>query len=123
MVRLATDQRTRDYVDRRLAEGKTKTEAIRCLKRYIAREVFNALPREALVDSRSIPYWLSADSAQSRKKAKRARAASTASGSNTTRARPLRAAPATSSSPKRSGQSMTASKARPADRQKPTGGG
>ncbi len=49
MVRLATDQRTRDYVDRRLAEGKTKTEAIRCLKRYIAREVFNALPREALV--------------------------------------------------------------------------
>jgi transposase len=48
MVRLATDQRTRDYVDRRVAEGKTKTEAIRCLKRYIAREVFNALPREAL---------------------------------------------------------------------------
>ena len=25
-----------------------KTEAIRCLKRYIAREVFNALPRQAL---------------------------------------------------------------------------
>jgi transposase len=49
MVRLATDQRTRDYVDKRLSEGKTKTEAIRCLKRYIAREVFNALPREALV--------------------------------------------------------------------------
>ncbi len=48
MVRLATDQRTRDYVNKRLAEGKTKTEAIRCLKRYIAREVFNALPREAL---------------------------------------------------------------------------
>ena len=48
MVRLATDQATRDYVERRLTEGKTKTEAIRCLKRYIAREVFNALPREAL---------------------------------------------------------------------------
>lgn len=48
MVRLATDQRTRDYVERRVAEGKTKTEAIRCLKRYIAREVFNALPRQAL---------------------------------------------------------------------------
>lgn len=48
MVRLATDQTTRDYVERRITEGKTKTEAIRCLKRYIAREVFNALPREAL---------------------------------------------------------------------------
>ena len=48
MVRLATDQRTRKYMDRRLSEGKTKTEAIRCLKRYIAREVFNALPHEAL---------------------------------------------------------------------------
>jgi hypothetical protein len=49
MVRLATDQRTRDYLERRVAEGKTKPEAIRCLKRYIAREVFNALPRQALV--------------------------------------------------------------------------
>ena len=49
MVRLATDQRTRDYLNKRTAEGKTKAEAIRCLKRYIAREVFNALPRAALV--------------------------------------------------------------------------
>ncbi|MFN2522603.1 MAG: IS110 family transposase, partial [Mycobacteriales bacterium] len=40
---------TRDYIARRQAEGKTKSEAIRCLKRYIAREVFNALPRTALV--------------------------------------------------------------------------
>ena len=29
-------------------EGKTKIEAMRCLKRYIAREVYNALPRTAL---------------------------------------------------------------------------
>jgi hypothetical protein len=28
---------------RRLAEGKTKTEVMRCLKRYSAREVFHAL--------------------------------------------------------------------------------
>jgi transposase len=48
MVRLATDQATRDYLNKRIAEGKTKPEAIRCLKRYIAREVFNALPRQAL---------------------------------------------------------------------------
>ena len=49
IVRLATDENTRDYVARRQSEGKTKSEAIRCLKRYIAREVFNALPRAALV--------------------------------------------------------------------------
>ncbi len=33
---------------KRLSEGKTKKEVIRCLKRYIAREVLNALPPEAL---------------------------------------------------------------------------
>ena len=33
-------QPTKDYVARRTAEGKTKTEIMRCLKRYIAREVF-----------------------------------------------------------------------------------
>ena len=44
IVRLSCDQRTQDYLTRRLAEGKSKTEAIRCLKRYVAREVFNAMP-------------------------------------------------------------------------------
>jgi hypothetical protein len=33
----------RDYVARRTAEGRTKTEIMRCLKRYIAREVFPLL--------------------------------------------------------------------------------
>ena len=47
IVRLATDPDTRAYLDRRTAEGKTKTEAIRCIKRYIAREVFAALPETA----------------------------------------------------------------------------
>jgi transposase len=32
------DPRTRGYVARRTTEGKTKREAMRCLKRYIARE-------------------------------------------------------------------------------------
>jgi hypothetical protein len=40
-------QPTRDYVARRTAEGKTKTEIMRCLKRYIAREVFPYLVRAA----------------------------------------------------------------------------
>jgi hypothetical protein len=33
------------YMNRRLAEGKSKRDIIRCLKRYVAREVFRALPR------------------------------------------------------------------------------
>ena len=36
------------YVERRTHEGLSTPEIIRCLKRYVAREVFNALPREAL---------------------------------------------------------------------------
>jgi len=47
LVRLGTDPRTRAYVDKRVSQGKSKTEAIRCLKRYIAREVFAALPQPA----------------------------------------------------------------------------
>jgi hypothetical protein len=40
--------RTRAYVDKRLRQGKSKTEAIQCLKRNIAREVFAALPQAAV---------------------------------------------------------------------------
>ena len=40
LVRMGCHQPTKDYVARRTAEGKTKTEIMRCLKRYIAREVF-----------------------------------------------------------------------------------
>jgi RecB family endonuclease NucS len=39
------DPRTQDYVARRIRQGKSKKDAIRCLKRYVAREVFAALPR------------------------------------------------------------------------------
>jgi hypothetical protein len=40
-------QPTKDYVARRTAEGKTKTEIMRCLKRYIARELSPHLLAEA----------------------------------------------------------------------------
>ncbi|MCS7476975.1 IS110 family transposase [Umezawaea endophytica] len=43
LVRLRWDQRTRDYIDRRVCEGKTKREAVRCLKRYIARELYRVI--------------------------------------------------------------------------------
>ncbi|GAA3519389.1 hypothetical protein FHR32_005018 [Streptosporangium album] len=34
---------TRAYIERRTADGKSKAELRRCLKRYIARELFKAL--------------------------------------------------------------------------------
>ena len=40
VVRLRHDPRTRTYMERRRAEGMSKAEVIRCLKRYVAREVF-----------------------------------------------------------------------------------
>jgi transposase len=43
VCRLRHCPRTRAYVKRRTAEGKTKLEILRCLKRYIAREVYNSL--------------------------------------------------------------------------------
>ena len=41
--RMAYDERTRRYVAKRTSEGKSRREAIRCLKRYIAREVYRVL--------------------------------------------------------------------------------
>ena len=43
---MSVDPATRDYVERRTKEGLSKREIIRCLKRYIAREVFTALPQD-----------------------------------------------------------------------------
>ena len=43
LVRLRHDRRTRAYMRRRTSEGMSKTEVIRCLKRYVAREVFSIL--------------------------------------------------------------------------------
>ena len=43
-MRLNCDQRTKDYLAKRVSDSKSKSEAIRCLKRYIAREVFAGLP-------------------------------------------------------------------------------
>jgi transposase len=48
VTRMNCDARTRDYVRRRTAEGISKREILRSLKRYIAREVFQALPRPGL---------------------------------------------------------------------------
>jgi transposase len=52
IVRLRWHQPTQAYLRRRLTEGKTKAEIIRCLKRYVAREVFAILrPVTTTLDS------------------------------------------------------------------------
>jgi transposase len=43
IVRLRWHQPTRDYLARRTAEGKTSKEITRCLKRYVAQEIFAVL--------------------------------------------------------------------------------
>ncbi|MPY09142.1 IS110 family transposase [Arthrobacter bussei] len=43
LVRMGSDARTKDYVDKRTAEGKSKREIMRCLKRYVAREVYRQI--------------------------------------------------------------------------------
>jgi transposase len=43
ITRLAWHQPTKDYMARRTQEGLSKKEIIRCLKRYVAREVFHVL--------------------------------------------------------------------------------
>lgn len=43
LSRLRFHQPTRDYLARRTTEGKNKREIIRCLKRYVVREVYQAL--------------------------------------------------------------------------------
>ena len=49
IVRMRWHQPTIDYVTRRTAQGLSKKDIIRCLKRFVAREIFNAL----IIDHRS----------------------------------------------------------------------
>jgi transposase len=43
LTRLRHDPRTRDYVERRTKQGLSRKDIIRCLKRYIARDVYRTL--------------------------------------------------------------------------------
>ena len=40
---MSSCQRTKDYVAKRTAEGKSKREIMRCLKRYAAREIYRQI--------------------------------------------------------------------------------
>jgi Transposase IS116/IS110/IS902 family len=46
-TRMGSDPATRAYVERRTKEGKSKAEIIRCLKRYVARQVYPHLRPDA----------------------------------------------------------------------------
>jgi hypothetical protein len=48
--RRATSSRcpTTDYIERRIQEGKTRREATRCLKRYLARNLYRLLENPPL---------------------------------------------------------------------------
>jgi transposase len=43
LVRRQRDERTRAYIERRIGEGKSAREAVRCLKRYLARHLYRML--------------------------------------------------------------------------------
>jgi hypothetical protein len=45
IVRMRWHPATMAYVERRTAEGLSKKEIIRCLKRFVAREIYRLLPR------------------------------------------------------------------------------
>lgn len=44
LVRMKCDRRTQEYVARRTAQGMAKKDVIRCLKRFVAREIYRHLP-------------------------------------------------------------------------------
>ena len=53
VVRLRYDRRTQEYMQRRTAEGMSKSEVIRCLKRYVAREVYSIIQKPAQIVTRA----------------------------------------------------------------------
>ncbi len=54
LTRTRGDQPTRDYLDRRTTQGRTRREAIRCIKRYIAREVYRLI-RQLNLEEQTLP--------------------------------------------------------------------
>ena len=46
--RMRLDQRTKDYIARRTTEGLSKLEIMRCLKRYLAREIYYLIKNSQL---------------------------------------------------------------------------
>ena len=47
IVKMTHDHETRDYVEKRRAEGRTDKEIRRCIKRYLSRRIYRALNASA----------------------------------------------------------------------------
>ncbi|WGM22950.1 IS110 family transposase (plasmid) [Paenarthrobacter sp. OM7] len=62
LVRMGSDARTKEYVAKRTHEGKSKREIMRCLKRYVARELYrqimNPAPAPSIADVRRLRIQL-----------------------------------------------------------------
>jgi transposase len=56
LSRLRWDPRTRAYAARRTSQGRTKPEIRRCLKRYLAREIYTALLNPHPSSAQAIPF-------------------------------------------------------------------
>jgi transposase len=54
VVRMRFHQPTIDYLTRRTKEGKTKTEIMRCLKRFLAREIYRIITKNRKSDTPSL---------------------------------------------------------------------
>ena len=54
VVRMRIEERTRAYVARRSAEGKSRREIMRCLKRYVARVVYRVLSSSVCLADSSV---------------------------------------------------------------------
>jgi len=52
-TRLRRDPRTRLYLERRTKQGMSKREIIRCLKRYVAREIYSQIQRTPALNASS----------------------------------------------------------------------
>ena len=62
--RLTWDERTRAYMARRTAEGRSKREAIRCLKRYVALELYREIQKISVqIQAESFPAEVSHNAA------------------------------------------------------------
>jgi transposase len=54
LTRARSDQTTRDYLDRRTTQGRTRREAICCIKRYLAREIYHLI-RQLNLEEQTLP--------------------------------------------------------------------
>jgi transposase len=59
VTRARCDPHTQDYIARKKAEGKTNRDAIRCLKRHLARRVWNLLRTHIPITAKALTQSIS----------------------------------------------------------------